>query len=255
MLAGGDAFFKEFGVAGGLGAGVGEASLIAGESRFNLAESDFEGLAIDFKEEVALADVLTFAEVDGGELAGNFGLDGDGGEGFDGADGAKLDRHGLQGDAGDADGNGSRRRGGGLFIGAAGETSKQCERKHTQTQGPTASREILSGRAGIYDRFTQDDTLRDTGARQQHLHVRRKARRTSYARRRQAGARAVHRLDYHAGREALRGEVEDAGRPRRARGHPALQIQATEEREPAGGRRYEEAGAAKEDRLKSLCGN
>ena len=106
LLAGGDAFFEEFDGAGGdgievlligevagdVGFGLLGTGYIAGDVGFDFGDLTVDGLGVEFKEELALTDVLAFGEVDFQDGSGDAGFDFDSGAGFDGADGGDFER-------------------------------------------------------------------------------------------------------------------------------------------------------------------
>ena len=118
-----------------VGFGLFGVGLIAGDVGFDFGELADEGLGVEREEELALADVLAFGEVDLDDGGGDAGFDLDGGAGFDVADGGDFEgdvgRGGLDGAYGLGGRNGGR--GGGCFAGTGegeGQEEDQSELRH-----------------------------------------------------------------------------------------------------------------------------
>ena len=77
--------------------------LIVGLLGHGLIEHGFERRRVDLRQHVALADLLALAEVDGNQLAGDLGADGDGVVGRHGAERVVIDRNVVLGRFGDRD--------------------------------------------------------------------------------------------------------------------------------------------------------
>ncbi len=79
-------------IAGDVGVGLLAESNVAGDVGFNFGDLTVNGFCVKLKEELALADILSFGEVDLDDGGSEACLDFDGGACFDGADGGNLKR-------------------------------------------------------------------------------------------------------------------------------------------------------------------
>ena len=72
---------------------IDQLRLVVGLLGHGLIEDGFERRRVDPRQHVALADLLALAEVDGNQLAGDLGADGDGVVGRHGAERVVIDRN------------------------------------------------------------------------------------------------------------------------------------------------------------------
>ena len=123
--------------------GIDQLRLIVGLLGHGLIEDGLERRRVDLRQHVALVDLLALAEVDGNQLAGDLGADGDGVEGRHGAERVVIDRDVVLGRFGDRDRD-HRRAGdlGGFAVppdhdrGNQGQRREAYHRKNNQPAGP-----------------------------------------------------------------------------------------------------------------------
>jgi hypothetical protein len=146
LFLGDEGAVAEGAVAVDLGEGGAELDFDALEVGFGRAQAILEGPGIDLEEDITLADILAFGEIDFHECACDLRAHGGGAAGFDGADGLEVEGYDLAFDfACDNRGGctGSATASSGGFIGATAQTHRDGNAHNTEQPDVRTGQEIL----------------------------------------------------------------------------------------------------------------